>query len=60
MPAEDEAYQQEDEELAQGTSTLAIAVGAMGTHTSAMTIRVCDNPLYSNTAVIVYQPQMAL
>ncbi len=37
------AHQQEYEELAKGSSTLAIIGAAMRTHTRAMTIRICHH-----------------
>lgn len=57
---EGDTYQQEDEELAQGTSALAVVGATMRAQTSSMTIRVSHNILHSNTAVVVYQPQMGL
>lgn len=53
------AYQQKDEELAQGPSAFAIAVGAVGADTCPVTIRVSHNTVHMETAVIVYQPQVA-
>ena len=54
------AHQQEYEELAKGSSALAIVGAAVRAHTRAMTIRVCHHIRHPHTAVIVYQPQMAL
>ena len=54
------AHQQEYEELAKGSSALAVVGAAMGAHTRAMTIRVCHHIRHPHTAVVVHQPQMAL
>lgn len=54
------AHQQEYEELAKGSSALAIVGAAVRAHTRAMTIRVCHHIRHPHTAVVVHQPQMAL
>ena len=55
-----QAHQQEYKELAKGSSALAVVGATMRAHTRAMTIRVSHHIRHPHTAVVVYQPQMAL